>query len=276
MNLGELIIEALTGFVEYIMYSLLDPVMTLLSSAHKDANIIMEMDIVKNGVRYVQLLAFALLVVKSVIEGFGIYILYQNGDPDASPGQYLSRVFQAGVAIAAMPTVIRYIYIFSTNVTSDIVSLHSGELDPLSSIVSSVLSPLIFALSIIIILVALIVVLVQVAIRGAELSLMLITAPFYSLNLTTEGKGLFSSFVKHVLSISLTQCVQIFMIRALVVTSWGFGLVDTSGIFLRIAVMFGWIIVIIKSPKFLNEIMYSSGIGNAATTVIKTLIWKKL
>ena len=276
MDLGKIISEAIAGFIKYIADSIIDIVMQMLVDIQKTSTIIMDMDIIDNVIQYAQLLAFALLLVKTVVEGFGIYVLYQNGDPDISPAKHLSRAIQAGVAIAAMPTVIRIVYKFSINISSDIISIYSGNMDLRGAVETVVLSPLIGIILILIVLISLVVIIVQVSIRGAELSLMLITAPMFSLNLTTEGRNLFGSFLRHVFSIALTQCIQIFLVRAMMVTAWGIGITGDPIVVevMRILLILAWAFLTIKTPKFLNEIIYSAGISNIVITAGRTALYK--
>ena len=278
MDLGKIISEAIAGFIKYIGDSITEIVMRMLVEIHATSTIITDMDLVNNAIRYVQLLAFTLLLVKTVVEGFGIYVMYQNGDPDISPAKHLSRAIQAGVAIAAMPTFIRMVYGFSINISKDIISLYSGAMDLRGAIETVVLTPLIGAILILIVLISLLVIIVQVSVRGAEISLMLITAPIFSLNLTTEGRGLFGSFLRHVFSVSLTQCVQIFLVRAMMVTAWGIGLTGDPIVVevMRFLLILAWVLVAIRAPKFLNDIMYSSGISNIVISTGRMILYRAI
>ena len=222
---------------------------------------VLELPFVKNGVTYAQTLAFALLAAKVICEGINQYILYQSGDPDADPSGLIIRTGQAIAVISTLPWIVLQIFTFGTKVATDVANLNFGnmtvtDLKFLSAFVASTNGMPIAIMSIIIVIMILIIA-VQATIRGAELALMAVLGPIMALNLTANNHNVWSSWIKQVIIICVSQALQIFMIKgAFTLVATG---ISTNGLLL----LFGWLWVTIKTPKYLQQFAYSTGFTGA-------------
>mgnify|MGYP001481656929 FL=1 len=222
---------------------------------------VLELPFVKNGVTYAQTLAFALLAAKVICEGINQYILYQSGDPDADPSGLIIRTGQAIAVISTLPWIVLQIFTFGTKVATDVANLNFGnmtvtDLKFLSAFVASTNGMPIAIMSIIIVIMILIIA-VQATIRGAELALMAVLGPIMALNLTANNHNVWSSWIKQVIIICTSQALQIFMIKgAFTLVATG---ISTNGLLL----LFGWLWVTIKTPKYLQQFAYSTGFTGA-------------
>lgn len=222
---------------------------------------VLEMPFVQNGVSYAQALAFALLSAKVLSEGISQYILYQSGDPDADPSGLIIRTGKSIAVISTLPWIVLQIFTFGTKVATDVANLGAGKMgsSDISFLSTFVVSTggLPVAIMGIIILIMFLVVAIQSTIRGAELALMAVLGPIMALNLTSNNQSIWGAWLKQVIVICVSQALQIFMIKGvftLIVTG-----VSTGGLLL----VFGWLWVTIKSPKYLQQFAHSTGFSGA-------------
>ncbi|HHV30705.1 MAG TPA: hypothetical protein GXX73_14205 [Clostridium sp.] len=253
--------ELLKGILEYFFTNFLTELITVFSEFLVDIMSlslkVLELPFVRNGVAYAQALAFALLAAKVIYEGINQYILYQSGDPDADPSGLIIRTGKAIAVISTLPWIVLQIFTFGTKVGTDVAKLDFGKMAVsdfkfISSFTAST-GGLPMTLIGIIIVIMVLVVAIQATIRGAELALMAVLGPIMALNLTANNQNVWSSWIKQVIIICTSQALQIFMIKgAFTLIATG---VSTGGLL----VLFGWLWVTIKCPKYLQQFAYSTG-----------------
>lgn len=257
--------ELLKGIFEFIFSNFFNDLLNTFSVYIVDimslSQKVLEMPFVQNGVAYAQALAFALLATKVLSEGINQYILYQSGDPDADPSGLIIRTGKSIAVISTLPWIVLQIFKFGTKVATDVANLGAGKMSTsditfLSTYVVST-GGLPVAIMGIIIVIMLLVVAIQATIRGAELALMAVLGPIMALNLTSNNQNIWSSWLKQVIIICVSQALQIFMIKG-VFTLIATG-ISTGGILL----VFGWLWVTIKSPKYLQQFAHSTGFSGA-------------
>lgn len=112
------------------------------------------------------------------------------------------------------------------------------------------------------------------AMRIFELAIAIVFAPLACISVINRG-DLLSVWFREFLSICFTQTVQVFALRALI------GIIDFNRPFLiNMALLVGGIVVMIKTPKILRNLVYSTGTGNtvvqAAGSVGRYAMMKKL
>lgn len=257
--------ELLKGIFEFIFSNFFNDLLNTFSVYIVDimslSQKVLTMTFVQNGVSYAQALAFALLSAKVLSEGINQYILYQSGDPDADPSGLIIRTGKSIAVISTLPWIVLQIFTFGTKVATDVANLGAGKMGTsdialLSTYVVST-GGLPIAIMGIIIVIMLLVVAIQATIRGAELALMAVLGPIMALNLTSNNQNIWSSWLKQVIIICVSQALQIFMIKG-VFTLIATG-VSTGGLLL----VFGWLWVTIKSPKYLQQFAHSTGFSGA-------------
>lgn len=227
---------------------------------------VFKMPLVQNGIKYSQTLAFSLLAAKAVKEAYETYILYQSGDPDADPSGLLIRTAQAVAIITTLPWIVQEIFTFGSKLALDAASLGTGKTgvsDWSAVITYSLTGGVAIPLLCLSLLILLLVVGIQATIRGAELALMSVLGPIMALNLTANNRSIWSSWLKQVIIVCTTQALQIFMLEGALslLTSQS---ISSKGLLL----IFGWLWVTIKTPKYVQQFVYSTGftgaVGNTA------------
>lgn len=228
---------------------------------------VLDMPLVQNGIKYAQALAFTILVIKVMNEAFQTYILYQNGDPDSDPSGLLIRTGQAVAIIATLPWIVTQLFIFGTKIALDVARLGTGQvgIDDWSHIIGMIIASrgVVVALFFIVIVIMLLIVGIQATIRGAELALMAVVGPVMALNITANNRNIWSSWFKQVVIICTTQALQIFMLQG--VLALLVGAISSNGLLL----IFGWLWVTIKTPKYLQQFAHSTGFSGAIGGTVK-------
>jgi len=258
-NLGDAIGEAINSFFSNLFNDLISSFANTLANIWSTSLNVLSLPLVKNGIVYAQALAFTLLVLKVMNEAFQTYILYQNGDSDADPSGLLIRTAQAVAIIAALPWIVLQIFTLGTKVASDVASLGTGKTGIADwAFLLSTGGGLVLILFGLIVVISFLIIAIQSTIRGAELALMAVLGPIMALNLTANNRSMWSAWLRQVIIICVSQAVQIFMLQGALsmLTSQ---VVSSEG---RLYV-FGWLWVTIKSPKYIQQIVYSTGLGAA-------------
>ncbi len=263
--------DLLKGILEYFFNEFLRDLISTFSeflvNIMSTSLKVLELPFVRNGVSYAQALAFAILAAKVIYEGINQYILYQSGDPDADPAGLIIRTGKAVAVISTLPWIVLQIFTFGTKVATDVAKLDFGKtsVSDFTFIAAYTASTggLPVTLMGIIVVIMVLVIAIQATIRGAELALMAVLGPIMALNLTANNQNVWSSWIKQVIIICTSQALQIFMIKGVfTLVSTG---ISTGGFLL----LFGWLWVTIKCPKYLQQFAYSTGFTGAVGGTVK-------
>lgn len=223
---------------------------------------VLNLPLVQNGLKYAQALAFVILVAKVMNEAFQTYILYQNGDPEADPSGLLVRTAQSIAVIASVPWIVTEIFNFGSKVAHDVAGLSTGQagIKDWAHVTGAIIasSGSLLAICFIVLAIGFLIVGIQSTIRGAELALMAVLGPIMALNITANNRSMWSAWFKQVVIICTSQALQIFMLSGALSL---FTSQSISGDGLLI--VFGWLWVTIKTPKFVQQLAYSTGFSGA-------------
>jgi hypothetical protein len=262
MNINDIISAALA----YFFINFFDQFITYFSTTLADLMSIslevLKIPLVQNGITYAQALAFALLVLKASNEAFQTYILYQNGDPDADPVGLIVRTGQAVAIIAVLPWLVQEIFTLGTKIAHDVAGLSTGKAGiedwafiTQVAVGSKGMIPALFGL---VIAGLFLVVAIQTTIRGAELALMAVLGPIMALNITANNRSIWSAWFRQVIIVCCSQALQIFMLSGSISLLTNRA-ISSSGLLL----VFGWMWVTVKSPKYIQQFAYSTGLSSA-------------
>ncbi|WP_124726713.1 conjugal transfer protein TrbL family protein [Staphylospora marina] len=108
----------------------------------------------------------------------------------------------------------------------------------------------------------LIIVAIQVAIRAAELAFLFISGPFAIATNLNENFNLFPAWWRSLLSILITQVFQIIML-SLTIQLFSDVRIDNDASLTNFIWGMGMMVLTLKSPSYLKELMYSTGAGQA-------------
>lgn len=262
MDVGSLISNAITKFFADILNQMTNTFADTLADIMGVAVKVLEMPLVENGVFYAQILALTLLVVKGMADTISTYILHKNGDPDADPKGLVIGVAQAVAVISTMPWIVKQVFVFGLKVSQDVANIGVGQtgIADVNLLLSTFLlsGGLLGVLYGLFMVIAFLIVAIQATIRGAEIALMSVIGPVMALNLSSANTNLWSAWFKHLLVLTLSQALQIFMLKGTLsmLTNQA---ISGGGILL----VFGWIWVTIKTPKFVQQFAHSTGFTGA-------------
>ena len=262
MNLNDLFYTIFSAFLAGFLDDIIAYFATALADITSLAMNVLDLPIVKNATKYAQTLAFTVLAIKAGSEAFQTYILHQNGDPDADPSGLVIRTGQAVAVIACLPWIVEWMFTLGDKINHDIAGVGAGQagiadFQFLVSAITATSGIVVVILGIVVVLL-IIVVAVQATIRGAELALMSIIGPVMALNITANNRSVWSAWFRQLVIICTSQAVQLFMLTG-AITLLTTQAISSSGLLL----VFGWLWVTIKSPKFIQQFVYSTGLSSA-------------
>lgn len=262
-NINNLINDGIAGFFSNIVNELIKFFGTVLANIMGTSLSVLDMPIVQSGIKYSKALALTILIIKAMNEGFQTYILYQNGDPDADPSGLLIRTGEAIAMIASIDFIVRQVFIFGNKVATDVAHLDAAGKTGISDWTFllgaiGITEGSVVAIFAIIIVICFLIVAIQATIRGAELGLMCVLGPIMALNITANNRSVWSAWFRQLLIICTSQALQIFMIDGALALIIGKP-ISGGGLLLS----FGWLWVTIKTPKYVQQIAYSTGLTGA-------------
>ncbi|MFK7697273.1 conjugal transfer protein TrbL family protein [Paenibacillus sp. HJGM_3] len=102
----------------------------------------------------------------------------------------------------------------------------------------------------------------QQCLRFAELAFLVVTGPVAIMSILNQEFNLFPSWWRHLLSVAFTQSVQYLLIVMAIKLATGTN--PFQGDYMGIFGSIGCMVLVIKSPGFIREFMYSTGAGRKA------------
>lgn len=207
-------------------------------------------------------------VIKQLIE---VYILRVEGDPDSDALEVVTRISVTVATMISGSFVIEYLISTASTLASEITDLVVYKKRDISEIFVDMLGKVlsmgtivafIQLIFIVITLVALIIFLFKAAKRGAELMFFQIILPIFALDLLTTSKEKWNSFKMDLLICIFGYVLQVFAFNVFMMLFQQ--VVNISGLGSDPKVMFaalGWLVIVLKAPKWLQKFSYSSGAG---------------
>jgi hypothetical protein len=102
----------------------------------------------------------------------------------------------------------------------------------------------------------------QQCLRFAELAFLVVSGPIAIMSILNQEFNLFPSWWRHLLSVAFTQSVQYLLIMMAIKLATGTN--PFKGDYMGIFGSIGCMVLVIKSPAFIREFMYSTGAGSKA------------
>ncbi len=270
-----LISDGIENFFQSLAESCISMFLSLLTDINSVTVSVLEMPVVTSAILYSQVLAGSILAVKMSFEIWQHNILRINGDDDADLAGVILRTIQAGAMVVGTPWVTKEVYKWGTIIANDVALLPGTNLtdggNMLSNLITSMMTsggPLvIISLVVIFALVVFLLVLVQTFIRAAELAVVAVVGAFMALGLTNTSSQSFSTWWRELLNISLTQAIQMFMIKA---SFYSLLVTPSQDVpLLNMMIFAGFIWVTYKSPTILKNYVHSTGVGRGAGQAVQ-------
>ena len=227
----------------------------------------------------IALALIALVVLKIVTAG---YLLETDYDSDADPFNLLVRIAETVAIITNSGWLFNFLLNASKDFTTDIIGsvAETGYADQTRSLLSVDLSGMAnmllpYLAMIALMLVAIIIFTVVAGLRGGELIFMNLLLPVFALDLLTSSRERWNNFIMGYFTAFFTYGIQILLynvaLKSYATASY------SEPLYFITAVTF--LIMAIRSPKFLERYLYRSGVSTAATSgmrlVFQTAVMKR-
>lgn len=209
--------------------------------------------------------AICLIILKFLKKGFDIYILWTEGESDTPPLTFIMYYIRALVILICSTIIWDWVVeIIKSFGTSLLNAMSFSTTFTLTTAITNFATGGIF--SAIIGLVAIIlyfILYIQFIMRGLEIWILKIGFPIACVGLVQADGGAFNSYFEKILKSMITVVVQIILCKLSMM------LIASSQFIYTIAA----IILSLKTPRFLQDIMMVSGggIGNVINTTSKTI-----
>ncbi|MBO8129279.1 MAG: hypothetical protein H0Z39_08800 [Peptococcaceae bacterium] len=272
----QMIQNAVSGFITGIFENAVNTFVGFMGKEMQIALTVLDSPLVKNAVALAQVIGGSLLAVKLGVEALRAYVLWQGGDPGADAGGILRRAAIGAAAIGCIPWLTKQVYVFGNSLALQISQIPSqGSADSFfEALADAVHLPFTLVITFIIALVLWLIILVQTAIRGVELGALAVCGPIMAVGLTAVNEGLFALWWRELLVLSMTQALQTLLLKGFLAQT-----INPQGL-VGPLLMIAWLWVAVKTPNFLRQFAYHTGIGGAIGGVAQTggtwLIVRKL
>lgn len=215
--------------------------------------------------------AIAMLVGKIVLEGDVLEVDY---DADEDPVNLLMRIAQTVAVVSCSGWIFNYIFQFSQDFTADVLS--SSNATGVKDITNGLLNVenpavdelLIFNMLINLMLIGYIVFAVVSGFRGAELIAMKLFTPLFALDLLNTNRERWNNFFMGYLLAFISYAFQtLFFMLSLY--SYASVSINRMGYIIS---AFGWLIMAIIGPHFLEKYLYKSGVSKVAGSGLRMVV----
>ena len=205
---------------------------------------------------------FYLIVLKFLIKGFNVYILWTEGDADMDPFMLATGFFKAIIVAVSFDTLYTYMVSIAMDITTNVLnSINNVDLSS-STIIGATqnLSAVSFGFNILAIVyfVCYIILWLGFIKRGLELFVLRLGISFACTGLMDSDGGVFKPYMKKFFQELFTIMIQVVMFKMSV------ALMINAHVFFGIAA----IAMALKAPQFLQEFIMAYGGGQGVSTKV--------
>lgn len=243
-----------------ILKNILDYFSNIINNEFLITTYINDTQQVKTVVNFTVALAYMLLVATTVKQLIDIYGLHTTGDSNESPLEVVYRASVSSVLIAGSELFYTEFFKFTSRLGKDITMATSGETITdkcnswmgMENAIAGVLMTLVIVIAIVIFFVI-------ASIRGAQVMLFRVLFPIFAIDRSFTNKDRWNKFLQSYVGCFIGFTVQLLcfgMFRSTFMQVGNGNLATTATI-----ASFGWLIMAIKSPKWLDQYVFKSGMG---------------
>lgn len=214
---------------------------------------------------------------------FTIYGLETAGDPDGDPIDIFVRGSQAIAIAVSADFIFDFFMDFSSVFTKDMLSFFvdntqtsTGVMENLQSLLSVPSNftaiPAVIIIIAVVFIIAVIVFSISAGIRGAELIFFKMLFPFFAADLVTTSRERWNAFFTSYVVTWLAYVLQIISFKMFGVTLTYFVTSSTDDFWKIFAITIGWIVLMLRAPKWLEKFTYSSGLSNGVRSGASTIM----
>ena len=209
--------------------------------------------------------ALCLIILKFLKKGFDIYILWTEGESDTPPLTFIVYFIRAIVVVISTTVLWDWVVDIAKSFGSSLLNAMSFDntFTITTSIVNYATGGIFNGIIGLVAIILFFVLYIQFIMRGFEIWILKLGFPIACVGLVQADGGAFKSYFEKILKSMITVIVQIVLCKMALL------LIASSQYIYMIAA----IILAIKTPKFLQDIMLVSGggLGGAINTASKTI-----
>lgn len=209
--------------------------------------------------------ALCLIILKFLKKGFDIYILWTEGESDTPPLTFIVYFVRAMVVVISTTVLWDWVIDIAKSFGSSLLNAMSFQntFTLTTAIVNYATGGIFNAIVGLVAIILFFILYIQFIMRGFEIWILKLGFPIACVGLVQADGGAFKSYFEKILKSMITVIVQIILCKLALL------LIASSQFIYMIAA----IILAIKTPKFLQDIMLVSGggFGGAINTASKTI-----
>lgn len=212
---------------------------------------------------YLFLYAFVsgVVVLKFLMKGSQIYILWRDGDAEVSPGGMLVGVAQAGFAMVAFPYLYDKgvdIFLFFANGIMGRLGMATESLMHISWITTLGAAGIIFIVFALIFFVLVFVLWIKLMIQGFQLLIMRLGFPFATVGLIDSDAALFKNYIQVFFKYAFTVVIQVTLMAL------AFRVIATLQL-INLMAAIALMCTALSTPQLLQQFLLPSGGGGSLT-----------
>lgn len=267
--ISEVLIEAVNYLAGYI---------NNIFNTMYELNLSLKLDQVSSYTLYVGITLTSMFAVK---QGIDVYVLHTNGDSEEDPLELVTRIAITVATIVCGQWVIQYLIKLASSLGTEITSRVVYEKREFGDIFLDMMLKVVAAgtilcfvqlIFIVIVVIAFMIFILKAARRGAELILFQVMLPIVALDLLTTNREKWNAFKTELLICVFGYIIQLFCFNVFMVLFskvLTIDVLDPKYLFGSIA----WLMIVLSAPKWLQKFMYSTGIGNAAKSGVRSAVY---
>lgn len=224
------------------------------------------------------LVCLALIAGKQCLD---VYVFETAGDDSASPFDLVVRLAQAVAVIGSSAWIFNEMLALSKWVASDLMIATNGSHDYSNFLTGNILNQIGQARQMLetqgvamlvtsaMTTIGLIIFSITAGIRGAELTLMKLLFPLFAIDLLTTDRERWKNFITSVVVIIFSYGLQLALFKMCCLTLSQINY--DGGITTRFVTAIGFIVLMIRAPKWLEKWAYTTGVASATLRLTKTV-----
>lgn len=275
MWIFEIVKDMFRDFLTDFLSGLIDTFTEFLDNIFIVSSQVVKGDFVTSVTSYSLKLAVAILMCLGISQIIKLYILNESGEAEDDTMGFFIRLGKSVILMSFSTVICSIINKFTEFLASDVRGILGGTISTTAMLKKDVMDiatmgfggAVVCILIIVIVIIALFIIGIQAGIRGVNLAILQMTAPVFACNYITTDKGLWKKWVQNMMSVSLTYVLQIALVN-IALKYLAYGIVSNL---INALIGFAWLIVCIKTPNFLKELAYSTGVGDGITRSASTV-----
>lgn len=261
------IINSAFTFIDGLLTDMLEQMFHIEVMVNPGQTTVMTNDMLHNVYKFLYAFTCILVAIKFVFRGFQIYILWRNGDADASPRDMLTGVGEAAFSMIAFP----YLYEKGVNVVIflahgiqsnlGVADIGEGSHSLARSFANSIAGTLTNGFSAIlpmafisVFLLFVFILWIKLLALGFELLILRLGFPLATLGLIDSDRALYKNYMQVFIKVALTAIIQVTLMSLAMRVIGAF---QTLNIFAALALM----LTALNAPKLLGQFLVPQGSG---------------